>query len=434
MEFNSSYDQTNFMGYYPPSPISNGGWEYHQENTNFEHSNPWRFASETQDEQENHMGYFPPPQNDASHYSNGGWEYYQEMINDQVNHMRYCLEPQNNLCHYPHGSWAYQQEYEQSSEMNYFPEPQSDSYCYDTDINCGWEGNFNISSSVHQGTSSFDCAVNAYMKNCSPMPQDDSYCDEFNNSSSCAWENQNQKAFDNLHSTYQKLSSLKQTFNLFMESCQTSPPSFSSENSSSLNYPLTQNLFQNSQSTQTSMNQSLSRLETMLERYEREAQRSWNDQENSLKNMEVPLSQMLSAREEVEKQEQKVPVSSEIAMKDEEHAPMISYSQKLIEVIEEHETSLPKNLMEDHVKKGEEANQGSLHSIKVENYKKEELTEPSIQKALDEENTPTITQPPRLGFKKVKAINKSTEKRIVSKLQRTIFMKKRRSTTSNPPP
>ena len=72
MEFNSSYDQTNFMGYYPPSPISNGGWEYHQENTHSEHSNSWRFASETQDEQENHMGYFPPPQNDESHDSNGG--------------------------------------------------------------------------------------------------------------------------------------------------------------------------------------------------------------------------------------------------------------------------------------------------------------------------------------------------------------------------
>ncbi|QHO50032.1 uncharacterized protein DS421_1g19130 [Arachis hypogaea] len=200
MEFNSSYDQTNFMGYYPPSPISNGGWEYHQENTNSEHSNPWRFASETQDEQENHMGYFPPPQNDSSHYSNGGWEYQQEMINDQANHMRYCPEPQNDLCHYPHG-------------------------------------NFNVSSSVHQGTSSFDYAVNAYMENCSPMPQDDSYCNEFNNSSSCAWENQNQKAFDNSYSTYQELSSLEQTFNSFMERCQTSPPSFLSENSSSLNYP-----------------------------------------------------------------------------------------------------------------------------------------------------------------------------------------------------
>ncbi|KAL4270899.1 hypothetical protein AHAS_Ahas04G0123700 [Arachis hypogaea] len=62
------------MGYHPPSPISNGVWEYHQENTNSKHSNPWRFASQTQDEQENHMGYFPPPQNEASHNSNGGWE------------------------------------------------------------------------------------------------------------------------------------------------------------------------------------------------------------------------------------------------------------------------------------------------------------------------------------------------------------------------
>ncbi|KAL4350330.1 hypothetical protein AHAS_Ahas10G0131200 [Arachis hypogaea] len=62
------------MGYHPPSPISNGVWEYHQENTNSKHSSPWRFASQTQDEQENHMGYFPPPQNDASHNSNGGWE------------------------------------------------------------------------------------------------------------------------------------------------------------------------------------------------------------------------------------------------------------------------------------------------------------------------------------------------------------------------
>ena len=58
--------------------------------------------------------------------------------------------------------------------------------------------------------------------------------------------------------------------------------------------------------------------------------------------------------------------------------------------------------------------------------------EPPIQKALDEYKTPTITQPPRLGFKEVKAIDKSTKKRIVTKLPRTTF--KRRSTTSNPTP
>ncbi|KAL4315522.1 hypothetical protein AHAS_Ahas15G0193500 [Arachis hypogaea] len=64
----------NFMGYHPPSPISNGGWEYHHETSNSGHSNSWSYASEPQDEKENHMGYFPPPQNDASHDSNGGWE------------------------------------------------------------------------------------------------------------------------------------------------------------------------------------------------------------------------------------------------------------------------------------------------------------------------------------------------------------------------
>ncbi|KAL4276444.1 hypothetical protein AHAS_Ahas20G0207800 [Arachis hypogaea] len=164
MEFNSSYDQTNFMGYYPPSLISNGGWEYHQENTKSEHSNPWRFDSETQDGQENHMGYLPPPQNDASCYSNGGWE------------------------------------------------------------------------------------------------------------------EQNQKTFESSYSTYQEPSSLERAFNSLMQNCPTSPSSFSSENSSSLDFVSTQNPCQNSPPTQIFMNQGLSKLETMFEKYEREAQISWNEQ------------------------------------------------------------------------------------------------------------------------------------------------------------
>ena len=55
-----------------------------------------------------------------------------------------------------------------------------------------------------------------------------------------------------------------------------------------------------------------------------------------------------------------------------------------------------------------------------------------MQEALDKEITPTITQQPKLGFKEVKAINKSTKKRIVTKISRTTFM--RRSTANNPPP
>ncbi|KAL4374186.1 hypothetical protein AHAS_Ahas05G0156600 [Arachis hypogaea] len=82
----------------------------------------------------------------------------------------------------------------------------------------------------------------------------------------------------------------------------------------------------------------------------------------------------------------------------------------------------------------EKDTQEKSHSTETEKCKKEGLIEPPIQEAFDEKKTPTITQPPRLGFKEVKAINKSTKKRIVTKLSRTIFMKKNGSTTSNPPP
>ncbi|KAL4374140.1 hypothetical protein AHAS_Ahas05G0152000 [Arachis hypogaea] len=173
MEFNLSYDRTNFMGYHPPSPISNGGWEYHQENTNSKHSNPWRIASETQDEGDNHMGYFPPPQNDAIHDSNGGWG-----------------------------------------------------------------GNSNAPYDIHPKISSLDHAS-------------------------------------------------------------------------------TESLYQNSPPTQTSMNQSLSKLETMFEKYEREAQISWNEQENSFKNMEIMLAQLVSATRKEEGQDEEASVSSKISMKKE---------------------------------------------------------------------------------------------------------------------
>nr|XP_025628345.1 putative uncharacterized protein DDB_G0287113 [Arachis hypogaea] len=408
--------------------------------------------------------------------------------------------------------------------MNFLPEPQSDSYCYDTNTNYGWEWNFNAVYSNHSKTLSLDYAVDTYMDDFSPEPQND----QFYNDSHCGWEDQNQKAFDSSYSTYQEPSSLEQTINSFMESCQTSPPSFSSENSSSLNYPLTQNLFQNSQSTQTFMNQSLSKFETMLERYEEEAQISWNEQENSLKNMEVLVNQMLSAREEVEEQneeapklsktsppdfscqnfpsleytstqrsfhipqnnlttthpypqnfsqpsyfelvaedplqnsrellekqeqfleeqkqfwteqeillkkmdghleqirrnselsskededqsvelekevQEEAPASNEISMKDEEvevYEPTIPCPQRLIEVTMEHEDFLPKDLMGNHEEEIEEDNQGDSHSIEADKSIEEGLMERPIQEVLDEENTPTIIQPPNLDIHEVK--------------------------------
>ncbi|KAL4321676.1 hypothetical protein AHAS_Ahas14G0134300 [Arachis hypogaea] len=48
-------------------------------------------------DQANFMGYCPPPQNDSSHYPNGGWEYHQGMIEyEQSNQMGDASGPQND--------------------------------------------------------------------------------------------------------------------------------------------------------------------------------------------------------------------------------------------------------------------------------------------------------------------------------------------------
>ncbi|KAL4287780.1 hypothetical protein AHAS_Ahas19G0220400 [Arachis hypogaea] len=72
----------------------------------------------------------------------------------------------------------------------------------------------------------------------------------------------------------------------------------------------------------------------------------------------------------------------------------------------------------------EKDTQEKSHSTKAEKCKEEKPMEPPMQEALNEEITPTTTQPPKLGLKEVKAINKSTEKRIVTKLQRTTFKRR----------
>ncbi|KAL4337544.1 hypothetical protein AHAS_Ahas12G0120800 [Arachis hypogaea] len=208
MELISSFDQTNFMGYYPTpqndsSHYPNGGWEYHQEMTNYEQSNQWGYAPGPQNNQDNSMRYCPTPQNDSCHYANSGWEYQQGMI-----------------------------------EYEHLPETQNDSYCYDNYSCCDWKGqnqrDLNDPYFAHHETSSFDCAVNTFMQDFSPMPQNDPHCDKFNNYSSCGWEDQNQREFNSSYSTYQEPSSLEHTFNAFMQNCPTSPPSFSFENPSSL--------------------------------------------------------------------------------------------------------------------------------------------------------------------------------------------------------
>ncbi|QHO38551.1 uncharacterized protein DS421_4g121370 [Arachis hypogaea] len=56
-----------------------------------------------------------------------------------------------------------------------------------------------------------------------------------------------------------------------------------------------------------------------------------------------------------------------------------------------------------------EDNQGDPNSSKAEKCIKEGLMEPPIQEALDEKNTPTITQSPSIDIKEVKVANKSTD-------------------------
>ncbi|KAL4287429.1 hypothetical protein AHAS_Ahas19G0185300 [Arachis hypogaea] len=275
------------MGYYPPSPISNGGWEYYQENTKSEHSNPWRFVSETQDEQENHMGYLPPPQNDASCYSNGGWE------------------------------------------------------------------------------------------------------------------EQNQKTFESPYSTHQEPSSLERAFNLLMQNCPTSPSSFSSENSSSLDYASTQKPSQDSQPTQTSTSQRFSMFESRFNRLVEKQQQFWRELEiisqetdEQLEDTEKHLElrskenedQLMDVKDKVEEQDEEATASSELSMKNE-----VVENETALEVIEEHETSLPKELMGNHKEEMEEDTQENSHSSEVEKCTEEELREPPIQETLDEKKTPTIT-------------------------------------------
>jgi len=139
----------------------------------------------------------------------------------------------------------------------------------------------------------------------------------------------------------------------------------------------------------------------MLERYEEEMKNSWTEQETFFKNMEVRLDQMLSTKDEVEEQEEEAPISRETSIENEVTEvcePRIPYTQRLLEVTEEREDSLPKDLVEYHVEEWEEVNQGNPYSSEAESCIEEGLIEPPIQEAFDEEHTPIITQHPSLGI------------------------------------
>ncbi|KAL4276368.1 hypothetical protein AHAS_Ahas20G0200200 [Arachis hypogaea] len=221
-------------------------------------------------------------------------------------------------------------EYEQSSEMSYLPKPQK--------------------------TLSLDYAINTYMEDCSPMPQSGPHYDEFNNYPSCAWEDQNKNAINVSYSINQEPSSLEQTFNSFMQNCPTLPHSFLSENSSSFDYASAHESAHTSQNNFTTMptypethSQPLS-LELVFEQYFQTSIDSGKEQktlcnkmdgylEQARKNKELLIKededQLVDVKEEVGKQDEEVPVSSEISMKNEVvevFEPKTAYPQKPLEI------------------------------------------------------------------------------------------------------
>ncbi|KAL4344512.1 hypothetical protein AHAS_Ahas11G0185800 [Arachis hypogaea] len=417
MEFNSSHDQTNSMGYHPPSPISNDGWEYHQETSNSGLSNSWSHASEPQDEKEKHMGYFPTPQNDSSHYFNGGWEYYQETANsEQSTHMRDCpTSPPTST-------------FENSSSTKYA----------------------STQTSTNLGLSKLEIMFEKYEREVQR-----------------SW-NEQENSFKNMEvMAGQLLNARKEK----MEKQECKVPVLSE--------------IAKKEEVEEQNEDPLQKSRELLKRQEqfmKEQQQAWKREESLLKNMNEdlekirkhlePLSkknegQLMDMKEKVEEQDKEATASSELSMKNEVVEP-----ETALEMTREHEdsqlsqTSLDQNAStfesmieryDEEMKKCWEDRQTSPmierlkqmlgvkeeveeqeseevipNSSEEEKYIKEEFMEPPIQEALNEEITPIITQQPCLDIQEVKAINKSTKKRIVTKTPMTTFM--RRSTANNPPP
>ncbi|KAL4394025.1 hypothetical protein AHAS_Ahas02G0110700 [Arachis hypogaea] len=297
----------NFMGYHPPSPISNGGWEYHQETSNPGHSNSWSYASEPQDEKENHMGYFPPPQNDSSHYSNGGWEYHQGMKE-----------------HPP-------------SRPSFSFENSSSPKCASTQTS--------TSQRLSKLESMFNRMVEEDQQSRRELEILSQETDEQLEDTDKHLKLRSKENEDQLMDVKDKVEEQDEEATV---SSGLSMKNEVVENETALEVTKEH---EHSQPSQTS-------LESVIEKYEEEMKKSWEEQQTS--SIKELLGQMLSAKKGVEEQ------------------------------------------------KSEEVIQENSRPSEVEKCTEEELTKSPLQEALNEEITPTITQPPSLESKEVKATSKNT--------------------------
>ncbi|XP_015947584.1 uncharacterized protein LOC107472585 [Arachis duranensis] len=256
-------------------------------------------------------------------------------------------------------------EYEQSSEMNYFPEPQSDSNYYGTYTKDGWEGKCNDSYSNYLRTLSLDRVARAYLEECSSFDYastQNSLQDPYNSSHQpqnysqplsfeLVAEDPLQKSRELLERQEQIMEEQKQrwteqefllkkteghveqrkihsgapsvkddeqsvseeeeeevpiSIEISMEEEQDEEATVSSE--LSMKNKVVENEIalemtrehKDSQLSQTFLTQQLSTLESMIERYEEEMKKAWEDQQTS--SMKELLKQMLSVKEEGEEQ------------------------------------------------------------------------------------------------------------------------------------
>ncbi|KAL4276568.1 hypothetical protein AHAS_Ahas20G0220200 [Arachis hypogaea] len=204
---------------------------------------------------------------------------------------------------------------------------------------------------------------------------------------------------------------------------------------SSFNHASTESPFQNSPPTQTSMNHSrFSKLESMLKRYEEKTTKVWKEQENSLKNMEVQLAQ-LKPLEMTREHENSQLSQTSLKQNGSTIESMIErYEEEMKKCWEDQQTSSIKKLLSQMLNAREEVeeqesekdNQRIPNSSEAEKYIEEKLMESPIQKALDEYKTPIITQQPSLESKEVKATSKNTNSvpNSASKINQAICKRK----------
>ncbi|KAL4306400.1 hypothetical protein AHAS_Ahas16G0174500 [Arachis hypogaea] len=260
------------------------------------------------------MGYFPPPQNDSSHYSNGGWEYHQGMIEHPPSHPSFSFESSSSLDYASTQTSTSQRLSKLESRFNRMAEEYQQSR-RELEI---------LSQEMDKQLEDTDKHLELLSK-----------------------ENE-----DQLMDVKDKV---KEQDEEATASSELSMKNEVVENETALEMTREH---EDSQLSQTSLTQKLSIIESVIEKYEEEMKKCWEDQQTS--SMKKLLSQMLGAKKRVEEQE-----SEEV---------------------------IPEN----------------LHSSEAEKYMKEEFMEPPIQKSQDEDKTPIITQQPSLESKGVKATSKST--------------------------